>query len=187
MPQPEIKLYELEFMKNFIIAFLLYYLAFPVQANEPCTPESIGLTSKSALPERLFYTGTCHYRNEEYAEAVKPWIQLAKLKKVDTNFVELQIDTLNNLGYMMFFGYGIQKDQWKAVSYWKKAVSLGHTEAEYHLCHAYADRQYQTYNPSRARAHCEKAILIYENIKSKSEDEKTMITQLHKYYDSIKE
>lgn len=174
-------------MNKIILAFFLYFFAFLAQAKETCTPESIGLNSKSALPERLFYTGTCHYRNEEYNEAVKPWIQLAKLKKVDSNLVKLQIDTLNNLGYMMFFGYGIQKDQLKAVSYWKKSVSLGHKESEYHLCHAYADNQYQTYNSTKARPHCEKAILIYESIKSKSEDEITMISQLHKYYDSIRE
>lgn len=168
-------------MKKLIVASLLLALPFIAKAKEPCTLESIGLTENSPIPEQLFYTGTCHYRNEYFAKAVTPWIQLAKLKNVDSSHVDLQIDTLNNLGYMMFFGYGIDMDQRKALSYWKKAVSLGHTESEYHLCHAYADKKYPTFNPLNAKPHCKKALLIYQEIKSRSQDEETILSQINEY------
>lgn len=167
-------------MKNWI-ALLLLLLPLLGQAKESCAPASVGLTPKSPLPERLFYTGTCHYRNAEYRQAVHLWIQLANLKKVDARFVELQIDVLNNLGYMMFFGYGIDEDKAKAIAYWKKAVSLGHTESEYHLCHAYADRDSPAYDPPRALPHCRKARLLYASRTLEKDDEKLILQQLNEY------
>jgi TPR repeat protein len=162
---------------------LLIFLLLPLHAlaKESCSPESIGLTPKSELPERLFYTGTCHYRNADYEQAVTHWVQLAKLKGVSPRFVDLQIDVLNNLGYMMFFGHGMAEDKEKAVTYWRKAVSLGHTESEYHLCHAYAERSVSTYNPSRALPHCKKALLLYQGSKTDDPDDALILKQLNKY------
>lgn len=168
-----------------LIAILLLLLPLQSLAKESCTLESIGLNSKSALAERLFYTGTCNYRNANYEKAVHSWVQLANLKNIDPELIELQIDVLNNLGFMMFFGHGIEEDKQKAISYWKKAVSLGHTESEYHLCHAYADRGAPTYNPKRAMPHCKKAKLLYQSKKIENEDEKVIINQINKYMDQL--
>ncbi len=168
-------------MKNLILIFLLVFFAPAAKANESCAAESLGLTKASSLSEVLFYTGTCHYRNKDYDNAVISWTKLAKLRNVDPKHVDLQIDVLNNLGYMMFFGYGIDADQNKAVSYWKKAVSLGHTESEYHLCHAYADKEYSTYSPVKAKPHCRKALLLYAAIKERRPGEETILSQLKRY------
>lgn len=136
-------------------------------AKEDCSLKGVDLDETSNIAERLFYTGTCHYRNEDYALAAKAWKELSYLKNVESEYQYLQIDVLNNLGYLMFFGYGVPKEQNKALSFWKKAITLGHYESEYHLCHAYADKKQPSYNLFKARKHCEKALLIYNGMEKK--------------------
>lgn len=167
-------------MKKCLPVFMLF-LSLNAHAGEPCDLTSIGLTAESALPRQLFYTGTCHYRNREYEAAARAWTRLAKLDAVPPAYTELQISSLNNLGYLLFFGYGINKDQQRAVAYWEKAVSLGHSEAEYHLCHAYADANESTYAPSRAVPHCRKAESIYATITHPSRDDRIILSQIRKY------
>lgn len=78
--------------------------------------------------------------------------------KTSTN-EELKVDVLNNLGYMKFFGFGTEKDQRTAMSYWREAILLGHYEAEFHLCHAYVNKEEPTFHLAKARKHCELAFL----------------------------
>jgi TPR repeat protein len=166
----------------------VFTLAMPIYiwAAESCNLEDIGLTSESSLPERLFYEGTCHYRNQDYDKSIILWRELSKLPKVEAKFYELQISSLNNLGYLLFFGYGTKENKLEALQLWNKAVSLGHTEAEYHLCHAYADSRVSTYNPAKAIAHCEKAKLIYQGVKNPDSSDKTILNQINKYLFEIK-
>ena len=130
-------------------------------ATEDCGPASIGLDQSSSQIESYFFTGTCHFRNEDYALAVENWEQLSQLRPATVADEELKIDVLNNLGYMKFYGFGTEQQQDDAVTLWQEAIALGHDEAEYHLCHAYADCQQSTYNKSSARMHCRKAYLVY--------------------------
>lgn len=146
-------------MRFIVIVFLI--ISFNVYSKESCDEESLGLKS-SEKAEKLFYTGTCHYRNEDYGLAVKNWEKLSALEEVDPELEELTIDVLNNLGYMKFFGFGTAQNQTQAMEYWKKAILMGHEEAEYHLCHAYADRKQSTFHLAKARKHCKKALLIYK-------------------------
>ncbi|WP_053094153.1 SEL1-like repeat protein [Cellvibrio sp. pealriver] len=123
-----------------ILPFLMLILCSHfVLANEPCSLADIKLTEDSPQAERLFYTGTCHYRNEQYEKSVALWKELSLLDDIPDEYVELQISALSNLGYMLFFGYGVKENKTEAIDYWNRAVALGHTEAEYHLCHAIAD------------------------------------------------
>ena len=146
------------------ILIILLIFSTPVLSKEACDLASIGLDQDSPLAEQLFYTGTCHFRNKDYDRSVESWSKLTSLENVAPEYEELQIDVLNNLGYMKFFGYGTEKDQWTAIEYWKQAILMGHEEAEYHLCHAYADHNEPTYTLARARKHCKKALLIYNGM-----------------------
>ncbi|WP_444939830.1 sel1 repeat family protein [Microbulbifer sp. ZKSA004] len=164
-------------MRNSILLILVLFSA-PVLSKENCGLESIGLEKSSTVAEKLYYTGTCHYRNKDYELSARSWEELSNLKKVDPEFQGLQVDVLNNLGYLKFFGFGIKQDQKLAVSYWAKAVSLGHYESEYHLCHAYADKEQLTYNLAKAKKHCEKALLIYKGMENPDKD---IMSTLKKY------
>lgn len=166
---------------------LLIFLFWPlhVAAKESCSPQKLGLTPQSALPERLFYTGTCHYRNQHYTKAVRQWNRLLALKKIDPQFADFKVDVLNNLGFMLFFGHGVTEDKHKAMSYWSTAASLGHTEAEYHLCHAYADKEVSTYQPKKARKHCRKAKSMYQKLRQRDAEESMILSQINSYLKNL--
>lgn len=152
------------------IPLIFLFFSSIALSKERCNLDSIGLDQESQTAEKLFYTGTCHFRNKDYDLSVENWLKLASLENIDPEYQDLQIDVLNNLGYMRFFGYGIEKDQWAAIEYWKQAILMGHEEAEYHLCHAYADRDEPTYTLPRARKHCKKALLIYSGMEDPDEE-----------------
>lgn len=171
-------------MKILLVCMLLMpCLAF---AKESCKLEDIKLSMESPIAERLFYEGTCHYRNQEYSKAVFLWKELSELRDLDAQYAELQIDVLNNLGYMLFFGYGIDENKEEALKYWDMAISMGQTESEYHLCHAYADREVSTYNPVKAKPHCEKAKLIYQGMDKRKPDEEIVLKQIKKYLQQLR-
>lgn len=166
-------------MKPFLLISLLFF-SFPLFANEVCTLDALGLAQEKSEAARLFYTGTCHYRNKDYDKAVEFWVKLARLKKVDHDHQELQIDVLNNLGYMKYFGLGIEQNETEAITYWTKAVSLGHHESEYHLCHAYADKQKASYSLARAIKHCNKAKRAYQGLEE-TKDRAIILRQIDQY------
>lgn len=172
-------------MKIFL-TILVMMLSVNLQAEESCTMESIGLEASSAIPLQLYYTGTCHFRNGDYQEAAEQWMKLAEMKDVPREYAELQTNCANNLGYLLFFGDGVEKDPLKAVSYWTEAAAQGHEEAEYHLCHAYADANASTYDPVKAIPHCDRAAKIYGAIQSRNEDQSIIFDQIQKYRDSLK-
>lgn len=170
------------------ILSLLVLLISPLLAfaDESCSLAEVKLSEDSVQAEKLFYVGTCHYRKKEYTTSVALWKELSLLENIEPKYVELQISALNNLGYMFFFGYGIGENKPEAIKYWNQAIALGHTEAEYHLCHAYADAKVSTYSPVKALPHCEKAKLIYQGIENKSNDEKVMLKQINNYIKQLK-
>lgn len=168
------------------VFFIIISLLFSASSfgKEKCDKESLGLDYKSSDIETYFYTGTCHYRNEDYELSVKNWEKLALIKEVSSSDEELTIDVLNNLGYMKFFGFGTIKDQNTAMKYWQEAILLGHYEAEYHLCHAYADKKEPTFNLAKARKHCRKAELIY---KGQEKSDKDILSDIQFYLKEIEE
>ena len=149
-----------------------------------CTLE--GLTSLSAShPRCLYFTGTDHYRNERWADAVASWTAVLALGDLPREDAKLRIDSLNNLGYMYFFGFGIGEDKPRALAYWTDAVAMGHRESEYHLCHAYADRQQPTYDPQKARQHCGRAEAFYEAISDPDPEELNILEGIREYQSQL--
>lgn len=164
---------------------LMILISFNLQAEEVCSLEAIELTADSPSAEKLFYMGTCFFRNENYEMASKHWSELTTAKNIPTEFNELKIGANNNLGYLLFFGYGTAENKALALTHWNYAISLGHSESEYHLCHAYADKKQPTYNAEKALMHCKKAKLIYQGIKDADQDDKIMLEHIKKYLKSL--
>ena len=167
--------------------FLILILVLPVSAfgKEICSLEELDMNAETYVVERLYYTGTCHYRNKNYNLSAESWRELAHMENVKPEFKELQVNSLNNLGFLLFLGYGVNKNQASAVEYWAKAVSLGHQESEYHLCHAYAGKDDKTYNPQLAKVHCNKAEAIYRSIEEKDDEDKEILRQIKSYQESL--
>ncbi|MBV1908067.1 MAG: hypothetical protein KUG78_02030 [Kangiellaceae bacterium] len=158
-----------------------------VIAKETCDLKGIGLPENAAKPEQLYYLGTCHYRNQDYSKSVELWSELSRIKNLDPSFAELQINSLNNLGYLLFFGFGTHEDKKAAIDHWSKAISLGQTESEYHLCHAYGDKGASTYEPMKALSHCKKARLIYRGIEDKNDDVTQTLERINFYLKELGE
>ncbi len=164
--------------------FVALVVSAQLHAKEDCGLDAIGLARESELAAIYFYTGTCHYRNEDYQLAVEYWEKVSKLKRVVPEFEGLQIDVLNNLGYMKFFGYGTEKNQEQAIQLWEEAVLMGHEESEYHLCHAFADKDEETYDSERGRRHCKKAMSIYSDV---GRGDSVMLEQIEGYLGELGE
>lgn len=162
-------------------------MAFDLPAREPCDAASVGLTDASTEAERLFFTGTCHFRNGEHEKSVDLWTRLIERDETDARVRELQADALSNLGYMLFFGNGVATDRRRAVENWQRAVTIGHTEAHYHLCHAHADRAQPTFDAAVARPHCETARRIYARIESPTASDRTILAQVDRYLGGLDE
>ncbi|MEM7081920.1 MAG: sel1 repeat family protein [Pseudomonadota bacterium] len=172
--------------KTLLVCMMFALSSVSVWAKEDCGPEAIGVTEE-ALAQKYFYTGTCHFRNNDYAEAAQSWTKLANLESVNADDQSLQIDVLNNLGYLLFFGYGVEADQREALNYWHKAVGLGHDESEYHLCHAYGDADEATFDKAKAQTHCDNAFSLYSNMTDMNDDHKTILKQITFYRNQVNE
>ena len=170
-----------------ILIVILSTISLLSSAKEDCSLKSIGLSKADDIAEQLFYTGTCHYRNKEYDKSALSWEKLAKLEKVNPEYQELQIDVLNNLGYLMFFGYGVKENKTQAIEYWQKAIILGQIESEYHLCHAYADTDQPTYDRAKAKTHCDKAYLIYKGMDDKTKGQSAIFEDIKMYQSQLKQ
>ena len=167
------------------VLFLIvgFFVSFSAYSKEDCSLGALKLDKESDEVKKLFYTGTCHYRNNDYEKSAELWQKLIKIETNKKETQDLQIIVLNNLGYLMFYGLGVDENKSEAISYWKKAITLGETEAEYHLCHAYADNKEPTYNRRKAQLHCKKALLIYRGMEPKDEE---ILTLIENYYDKVK-
>ncbi|MBB6522425.1 sel1 repeat family protein [Pseudoteredinibacter isoporae] len=154
-------------------------------SSNSCTPEEIGLTAESSNAEMLFYTGTCHYRNEDFIAAGENWKKLISLNSVDESLEELKVTAHNNLGYLMFFGLGFKMDKEQAIEHWVYALSKGNEESEFHLCHARADSRQPTYDHLKAIVHCESAKLIYGRKPNPDESEQQVLSVIDEYLDLL--
>lgn len=60
--------------------------------------------------------------------------------------------TYNNLGYLLYYGLGGDKDRMRAVALWRDAAALGEREAQWHLATAYEEGQGTVENMTEAYA-----------------------------------
>lgn len=149
--------------------YLAYIVALIIVASlnaesiekEDCSFQGLGFDEGTNVAAVYFYTGTCHYRNKDYQQSADSWEQLGQLEDVDLEFKALQTDVLNNLGYLMFYGLGINENKAKALKYWEKAALSKHSESTYFLCTTYSDKGGFRYRPKRALKHCKSAESIF--------------------------
>lgn len=168
------------FIAVVITASLFIYKHF--LNKEDCSLKALQLVESPLVAEQLFFSGTCYFRNKEFSKAAAHWDELLQLENTRTDREDFRTSTLNNLGYLYFFGFGVKEDKSRAVEYWQQAALSGHHEAEYHLCHAHAEKEEPTYDVVKARNHCKKALLIYHQ-KTKSNDR--ILSDLENYNSAL--
>lgn len=78
--------------------------------------------------ESDYNLGVQAYRTRNYPEAAAQW------KKT---VARGNVDAMNDLGYLLYYGYGVTKDLDAAIDLWRAVSFAGHSEAQWHLANAY--------------------------------------------------
>ena len=87
------------------------------------------LASSLCVGEESDYNlGVQAYQKKDYSEAAAQW------KK---SVVRGNVDAMNNLAFLLYYGYGVTKDLDAAIELWRAASFAGNSEAQWHLGRAY--------------------------------------------------
>ena len=153
-------------MMRFFISFIILSTSLISSisfAKEDCRIAPLQMQDEPRLVQD-FFIGNCHYRNQDYARAATQWNKVLNTAPPSGPFNEMQINSMNNLGFLLFNGLDIKPDQQKALSLWHKASKAGQAESTYHLCHAYARPDTPQFNTIKAKIYCNKAEQQYAQL-----------------------
>lgn len=78
--------------------------------------------------ESVYNLGVYAYRAEDYAKAFEHWSAAA---------ARGELNALNNLGFLLHNGLGVDQNQEEAINLWRIASFAGHSESQWHLASAY--------------------------------------------------
>ena len=132
-------------------------------------------------PSCLFYAGTANFRAKDYSLAFEKWSQLVALPELPKDREHLRTSALNNLGYLLYMGWGVSSDRIEALRLWERAYRAGHEEATYHLCHYFGEQREPEYKPALALEYCREALRRYAE-KSELERDRRQIVEILKRY-----
>jgi TPR repeat protein len=82
----------------------------------------------SASSDVPYNKGVDAFKAKKYDEAFRHWSEAASHGNVSA---------LNNLGFLLYRGHGVPKDQEAAIDLWRTAAYAGHPESQWHLAEAY--------------------------------------------------
>jgi TPR repeat protein len=89
----------------------------------------VAVVSCASAPIQTPYNlGVAAYKKRDYSEAATQWS-----KAVDQKDTE----AMNNLGFLLYNGFGVPKDVDRAVKLWRVAAAAGESESQWHLGRAY--------------------------------------------------
>ena len=83
---------------------------------------------QSAADDSAYNRGVDAYKRKDYAEALAQW---------SASVAKGNIDAMNNLGYLLYYGRGTDRAPQDAVQLWRVAAFAGQSEAQWHLAAAY--------------------------------------------------
>ena len=90
---------------------------------------SLLIVSCASVPAETTYNlGVVAYKERNYTEAAAQWTKLV---------ARGNIKAMNNLAFLLYYGYGVDKDTYRAVELWRVASDAGESEAQWHLGGAY--------------------------------------------------
>jgi hypothetical protein len=78
--------------------------------------------------ESDYNLGVSAYQSKNYPQAAARWKE---------SVARGNVDAMNNLGFLLYNGYGIAKDIDAAIELWRTASYAGQSEAQWHLGIAY--------------------------------------------------
>jgi len=84
--------------------------------------------AESAAEDSAYNRGVDAYKRKDYAEALTQW---------SAAVTRGNIDAMNNLGYLLYYGHGVTRAPQDGVQLWRVAAFAGQSEAQWHLGKAY--------------------------------------------------
>jgi TPR repeat protein len=94
-----------------------------------CVLCTLAVVSCATVPtETPFNLGVAAYKKRNYSEAAAQWTK--EVARGNTR-------AMNNLGYLLYNGYGVDKDTDRAIKLWRVASEAGESESQWHLGRAY--------------------------------------------------
>jgi TPR repeat protein len=138
-------------------------------------------------PECYFYNGTAAFRAEDYKRAALFWKSLIGLESVPVEAEHLKVSAYNNLGFLYFYGHGVETNKKAAIEYWSHAMRSGNEESAYHLCHAFAEKKEPTYNPKVALGYCREGLRRYGLLKERDGQLDEIVRQLLAYVRTLEQ
>ena len=78
--------------------------------------------------ESPYNLGVEAYKTKNYKEAAVQWSKAV---------AQGNVSAMNNLGYLLYYGYGTNKDPETAIDLWRVASYSGHSESQWHLGNAF--------------------------------------------------
>lgn len=167
------------FVRPFV-AFVIAVAASHSSAQDGCIPPPSPSTTR-AYVECLFFSGTQHFRGKEYPRALALWQQLAELPEMSAELEAYRLDAYNNVGFLLYMGWGTAPQRQKSLQLWQSAYKAGHAEATYHLCHFYGEPAEPEYEPALALRYCREALLRYKKLGDRPGQSEAVVKQLELY------
>jgi len=81
-----------------------------------------------ATAETPYNLGVAAYKDKNYSEAAAQWTR---------SVASGNVEAMNNLGYLLYYGHGVDVDTPRAVALWRVASYAGNSESQWHLGVAY--------------------------------------------------
>lgn len=106
-----------------------------------CTESETAQAADSV--ETTYNQGVEAYRAKDYAKAFAHWTHAAAYGEVNA---------LNNLGFLLYNGHGVETNHAAAIKLWRTASFAGHAESQWHLAAAYESGVGVEQDPAKAYA-----------------------------------
>ena len=132
---------------EYLLVLIIYLVSFPTHAESGECDHILELAIDAALDDQT----------AQYNLAVEHWRGECVPKDLSKSRILWRASlspnspsSYNNLGYLLYYGFGGPEDHEEAVSLWEQGVKYGSLESLIHLAHAYLDEVFLDYDASEA-------------------------------------
>jgi len=119
----------------------------------PALEERVAAGDLAATHElaRRYFGGRGDVR-QSYEQAARLWREIVEAGGLPTDYYMGRMCAHSNLGYVSYYGKGINQDRAEGVRLWRIAAEQGYPEAQLHLGVAYSDGKLLERDPVEAYA-----------------------------------
>ena len=141
------------------------------------------VVSCASVPAETPYSlGAAYFDEGHYSEAAAQWTKSAARGNTEA---------MNNLGYLLYSGYGVDRDTHRAVDLWWVAADAGVSAAQLHLGRAYETGIGVELSLSKAYAWYQRAIQTASSnsiaVGKDHDSEAAVVKAARKYLDKMKD